>query len=212
MNPTFLLSWFFFLVWSTRRKPRFLIWAEQIFKNFRHFSRMLKFRFSSIQLFHALLMQTFDMEQISPKGSLQHHSLFKHDVFSYRWFSHWFSFQMSKVDIDTCSSNMSSIDFLYIMNKIDGNQWKILRLISKSEHVKLVLPERYSPCRGRPRPDDWLRIREQGFLYMQTEREENEKEKESKETDSWWIRIHHRHLSYWEWKWKTHAHRSSKEF
>ncbi len=61
-----------------------------------------------------------------------------------------FHSKMSKVDIDTCSSNMSSIDFLYIMNKIDGNQWKILGRISKSEHVKLVLPKRYRPCRGRP--------------------------------------------------------------
>jgi hypothetical protein len=48
------------------------------------FSRMLKFKFSNVQLCHALLMQTFATEQISPKGSLRHQSLFEHDAFSYR--------------------------------------------------------------------------------------------------------------------------------
>ncbi len=61
---------------------------------------------------------------------------------------------MNKVDTDTCCSNISSIDYLYTVNKDADRHWRILESIPRNRHAKLVVRKRYGPCRGRLRTGD----------------------------------------------------------
>ena len=61
---------------------------------------------------------------------------------------------MSEVDTDTCCSNMSSIDFLYTVNKVAQRHWRILESIARSRPATLMVRKPYGPCPGCLRRGD----------------------------------------------------------